>query len=129
MSASRPAMSIITTSVSGSADLFEAMHTNILPRTFSAGVPQAVVTSTSGNVRPICSTRLNPLARAMDVQGLVASEQRPAGALAAFLLQLGESFRGAVRLGAAVPGDIDPAAAPELFVEPASEAGEIPVDV
>jgi len=41
------------------------MHTNILPRTFSAGEPHAVVTSTSGNLRPIASTCLNVLARGM----------------------------------------------------------------
>jgi hypothetical protein len=37
MSASRSAKSIITTSVFGSADLWDAMHTNIFPRTFSVG--------------------------------------------------------------------------------------------
>ena len=34
------------------------MHTNILPRTFSAGTPHEVVTSTSGSVRPMDATRL-----------------------------------------------------------------------
>ena len=48
MSASRSTISILTTSVSGSADLCEAMHTNIFPRTFSVGWPHVVVTSTSG---------------------------------------------------------------------------------
>ena len=32
------------------------MHTNIRPRTFSAGLPHVVVTSTSGSVRPIAAT-------------------------------------------------------------------------
>src|SRR5688500_12866028 len=63
MSASRSAKSIMTTSVSGSADLCDAMHTNILPRTFSAGFPHVAVTSTSGNVRPMASTGLNLLPR------------------------------------------------------------------
>ena len=61
MSASRSAKSIITTSVSGSADLWEAIHTNILPRTFSVGFPHVVVSSTSGRVRPILSTSVNLL--------------------------------------------------------------------
>ena len=52
MSASRSPKSIITTSVFGSADLCDAMHANILPRTFSVGWPQVVVTSTSGKARP-----------------------------------------------------------------------------
>ena len=52
-------MSIITTSVSGSADLCDAMHTNIVPRTFSVGWPQVVVSSTSGSVRPMAATGAN----------------------------------------------------------------------
>ena len=49
----------MTTSVSGSADLCDAMQANIRPRTLSDGWPHEVVTSTSGNVRPIASTGLN----------------------------------------------------------------------
>ena len=65
MSASLSAKSIITTSVFGSADLWDAMHTNIFPRTFKVGWPHVVVTSTSGNVRPIDSTTLKELVRGM----------------------------------------------------------------
>lgn len=67
MRASRAAKSILTTKVSGSADLCDAMHTNIFPRTFSVGCPHVVVTSTSGNVRPIASTSVNLLARGIGV--------------------------------------------------------------
>ena len=67
MSASRSAKSIITTSVSGSADLCDARHTNILPRTFNVGFPQVVVISTSGNVRPMDSTALKPVRRGIAV--------------------------------------------------------------
>jgi hypothetical protein len=63
MSASRSAKSIITTSVFGSADLWDAMHTNIFPRTFSVGWPQVVVTATSGRLRPIASMSLKLLPR------------------------------------------------------------------
>ncbi len=52
-------MSILTTSVSGSADLCDAMHTNIVPWTFSVGLPQVVVSSTSGSVRPMAATGAN----------------------------------------------------------------------
>ena len=63
MSASRFAISILTTNVSGSADLFDAMQTNIVPRTLRAGTPHDVVTSTSGRVLPIVSTWLKELRR------------------------------------------------------------------
>src|SRR5215207_8560600 len=63
MTASRSAMSIRTTSVSGSADLCEAMQTNIVPRTFSVGWPHVVVSSTSGRVRPMAATGANGSAR------------------------------------------------------------------
>ncbi len=63
-SASRSAKSIITTSVFGSADLWDAMQANILPRTLSAGWPHVVVTSTSGSVRPMDSTVLKLTLRA-----------------------------------------------------------------
>jgi len=72
MSASRSAKSIITTSVFGSADVCDAMHTNIFPRTFNAGFPYVVVTSTSGNVRPTDSTVLNVLRRGMSFRVIVA---------------------------------------------------------
>src|SRR5437867_3144357 len=52
-----------TTRVLGSADLWTAMQTNILPRTFSVGDPQVVVSSTPGSVRPIARTRSNPVRR------------------------------------------------------------------
>ena len=39
------------------------MHTNIVPRTFSAGLPQVVVCSTSGSVRPMAATGANGSAR------------------------------------------------------------------
>lgn len=45
----------------GSADLWDAMHTNILPCTFSVGCPHVVVTSTPGNLRPMDSTVLKLL--------------------------------------------------------------------
>jgi hypothetical protein len=67
MSASRAATSIITTSVSGSADLWAAIQTNIRPRTLSVGLPHEVVSSTSGSERPIASTGLKLLLRAMDL--------------------------------------------------------------
>src|SRR5688572_33150975 len=63
MSASRAAKSIITTSEFGSADLCDAMHANILPRTFGVGCPHVVVSSTSGKERPIPSTALKVDAR------------------------------------------------------------------
>jgi hypothetical protein len=43
------------------------MHTNILPRTLSVGLPHVVVSSTSGSERPIASTGLKLLLRAMDL--------------------------------------------------------------
>ena len=46
-------MSMRTTIEFGSADLLIATHANIFPRAFSASAPHVVVTSTSGNVRPI----------------------------------------------------------------------------
>src|SRR5688572_31169124 len=54
-------MSMRTTIESGSADLLIATQANILPRTFSAGAPHVVVTSTSGSVRPIAIAASNPL--------------------------------------------------------------------
>jgi hypothetical protein len=50
-----------TTIEFGSADLLIATHANIFPRTFSAGAPHVVVTSTSGNVRPMAIAASNPL--------------------------------------------------------------------
>src|SRR5688572_6034559 len=61
MSASRWGMSIRTTSVLGSAALFAAMQTNILPRTFNAGTPQDVATSTSGRPALLARTASKPL--------------------------------------------------------------------
>src|SRR5688500_17005699 len=55
----------MTTSVFGSADLCDAMQTNILPRTFNVGLPHVVGTSTSGSVRPMDSTVLKLLLRGM----------------------------------------------------------------
>jgi hypothetical protein len=68
---------IITTSEFGSADLLDAMQTNIFPCTFRAGWPHAVVTSTSGRARLIASTtanvcsRLSPSASRADEMGLL----------------------------------------------------------
>ena len=67
MSASRLAKSIITASVFGSADLCAAIQANVLPRTFTAGWPYAVVTSTSGNRRAIDATALKVVPRGMQV--------------------------------------------------------------
>jgi hypothetical protein len=39
------------------------MQTNILPRTFRAGLPHVVVTSTSGSERPIDATALKVFPR------------------------------------------------------------------
>jgi hypothetical protein len=44
---------------SGSADLLIATQANIFPRTFNAGTPHVVVTSTSGRVRPIAIAASN----------------------------------------------------------------------
>ena len=54
-------MSMRTTIEFGSADLLIATQANIFPRTFSAGAPHVVVTSTSGNVRPMAIAASNPL--------------------------------------------------------------------
>src|SRR6516225_2461634 len=51
----------MTTRVFGSADLCEAMHTNILPFTLSVGCPHVVVTSTPASTRPIAATLSNPI--------------------------------------------------------------------
>jgi hypothetical protein len=53
--------------VFGSADLCAAIQANILPRTFTAGWPYAVVTSTSGNRRAIDATALKVVPRGMQV--------------------------------------------------------------
>jgi hypothetical protein len=52
------------------------MHTNIFPRTFSAGSPYIVVTSTSGKVRPMDSTVLKLLLYAI-AQPLIATDTLP----------------------------------------------------
>ena len=56
----------------GSADLWDALHTNIFPRTFSAGLPYVVVTSMSGGVPPMDSTVLSVLPRGMSILVLAA---------------------------------------------------------
>jgi len=56
MSASRWATSIQTTSVFGSAALFEAIQANIFPFTFSAGAPYIVDASAPGSFNPIART-------------------------------------------------------------------------
>ena len=63
-SRSASAKSIITTSVSDSADLWECHAHEHLPAYLQ---PQLVVTSTSGNVLPIDSTSLNLLLRGIGV--------------------------------------------------------------
>src|SRR4029453_14524474 len=83
-SASRSATAIITTSEFGSADLWDAMHTNIFPCTFRAGWPHAVVTSTSGRARPMASTaanvyprRVSPSPSRADEAGLLGIRRPP----------------------------------------------------